>query len=170
MDLQLFAERDGQQRKALEQRTADLHAARSQAEALQAALDESNAQGAELLAEVERLQGSASAQLELGERAEAERKMAAMRAEIAEVELRRDRAAHADHAERVDAKHAMLATRLEGTLRELQGVVAERDSLAAKLEEALGRCTSSLVAKQLAEDACKAAQQQLDALRTAQIS
>ena len=106
----------------------------------------------------------------LGEKAEEERRLAAMRAEIAEVELRREKAAYVEHSAATDHRQAMLAKRLEQTLRELQATVGERDKLAAKLEEALSRCTSSLVAKTLAEDEAKAVQQQLDAYRSKEIA
>ena len=59
----------------------------------------------------------------------------------------------------------MLTTRLETALKELQATVRERDRLSATLEEALSRCTSSLVAKQLAEDECKVMRKQMEALR-----
>ena len=74
---------------------------------------------------------------------------ASARAEVAEVELRRDRAAYSSHAEVAEGKHRMLATRLESALRELQDSLAERDRMGAMLEEALSRCTGSLVAKQV---------------------
>ena len=45
----------------------------------------------------------------------------------------------------------LLAYRLEASLRELQAVLGERDALKASLDEALGRCASSVVAAQLAE-------------------
>ena len=87
---------------------------------------------------------------------------------MTEIELRRQSLSAADKAERSDAKTLLLSQRLEQTLRELQATIHERDRLAATLEEALTRCTSSLVARQLAEDDCKAALRQLDAMRTLQ--
>ena len=168
VDLQLFAERDGQQRKALEQRTADLHAARSQAEALQAALDESNAQGAELLAEVERLQGSASAQLELGERAEAERKMAAMRAEIAEVELRRDRAPTPTTPS--VSTPSTPCSRRASRERCASCRVCRRARLAGREARGGAGAARRRSSRSSSRRTRVVAQQQLDALRTAQIS
>lgn len=62
-------------------------------------------------------------------------------------------------------RYYLLTTRLEATLKELQATIHERDRLSSTLEEALSRCTSSLVARQLAEDDCKAMQHQLDVMR-----
>ena len=64
----------------------------------------------------------------------------------------------------------ILLERLESTTHELQNTILERDRLSVTLEEALGRCTSSLVAKRLAEDECRALQQQLDTFRAKAIS
>ena len=52
----------------------------------------------------------------------------------------------------------------------LQETVDERDRLNVTLEEALSRCTSSLVAKTLAEDESHVLHQQLDDLRTRAVS
>lgn len=99
---------------------------------------------------------------------EEERGQLAGLVEVSEIELRRNHASNADRIERQDAKNLMLSHRLEATLKELQATIHERDRLSATLEEALMRCTSSLVARQLAEDDCKAALRQLDAMRTLQ--
>ena len=101
----------------------------------------------------------------LARHAEEQRGQAAARAEVSELELRRQSLTSADRTERQDAKTLMLTQRLEATLRELQSTIHERDRLSATLEEALTRCTSSLVARQLAEDDCQAALRQLETLR-----
>lgn len=170
VDLALFAERDESQRKEIERHSSDHLTSKSRVDELERALEMSRGETAELLQELGRMHEGASSQLALGEKAEEERRLAAMRAEIAEVELRREKAAYVEHSAATDHRQATLAKRLEQTLRELQATVGERDKLAAKLEEALSRCTSSLVAKTLAEDEAKAVQQQLDAYRSKEIA
>lgn len=64
-----------------------------------------------------------------------------------------------------DAKKAALSQRLHAALHELQAAFIDRDRLSAALDEALRRCTSSLVAKQLAEDARSELQQELIAMQ-----
>ena len=105
-----------------------------------------------------------------GHRLELARRDAVIRAGAAETELERDKQAHAADSDRIDTKQQLTVQRLEAALSELQGTTAERDRLSATLEEALTRCTSSLVAKQLAEDDCKMALQQLDAYRAQMVS
>ena len=128
-------------------------------------LDELREPTQRMAAELRALQAAAEEQAPRLAAAEEEASAAATRAQVAELELSRYKQARQSHSEATDAKHLLLTQRLEGALRELQTTMAERDRLAAKLEVALSRCTSSLVAKQLAEDAAKAVQQQLDALR-----
>ena len=72
----------------------------------------------------------------LAERAEVARREAQARAEAAQARLARGE-------EQGESKSVLLGQRLEQAVQELQGTAAERDQLAAKLEEALGRCTSS---------------------------
>ena len=165
VDLGIFAKRDESQRAHIDKQNAENNAARTMIEELTASLEQARAQNAELHAELEHRKRSGDEALAQLEQAEAARREAVARAETSEVELRRDRRAFEEKSDQACTKETLLAQRLEGTLRELQGVLAERDRLSATLEEALTRCTSSLVAKQLAEDDCRAAQQQLDAYR-----
>jgi hypothetical protein len=53
----------------------------------------------------------------------------------------------------------------EAMAKELQLITAERDRLSLTLEEALSRCTSSLVEKRLAVEECAKLREQLDAYR-----
>ena len=136
---------------------------------LEAALTESREQISTLLEELESMQQASDERAELGERAAAERRSAGARLDALETEMQRERQAYNEHIERTNARHALLAGRLEDALKELQQTVAERDRLSGTLEEALSRCTSSLVAKRIAEDDLRLAQEQLDSMRTEQV-
>jgi chromosome condensin MukBEF ATPase and DNA-binding subunit MukB len=69
---------------------------------------------------VEALHHASEEHAHFGERAEAERKEASARAEVASRQLTRDRQAHASLAEASDAKQTLLTQRLEATIKELQ--------------------------------------------------
>jgi chromosome segregation ATPase len=169
VDMGLFAQRDEQQRGAIEQQASEAKRMEERVLELEHALGESRQQTSALLDELERMELQSEQQAGVGERAEEERLNASARLDSLEDEMRRERQAYTEHIERTDARHALLATRLEEALKELQQTVAERDRLSGTLEEALARCTSSLVAKRIAEDDLRVAQEQFDALRTEQV-
>ena len=170
VDLSIFARRDEAQRAQIGKQSAENAAAAKMIAELTSSLQDARGTSAQLSAEVEALQQQCDESEARCQRLEERLGDATARADASELEARRDSTAHEEHAERSRLKEGMLAQRLEGALRELQGALAERDRLSATLEEALMRCTSSLVAKQLAEDDCKAAQQQLDAHRAQFVS
>jgi len=168
VDLSLFAARDAETRASIDRLTAEGRTARARAEELETLPPRYEQRIAQLEAEIRQLRKVGEAHAARAQHFEEERGQLAGLVEVSEIELRRNHASNADRIERQDAKNLMLSHRLEATLKELQATIHERDRLSATLEEALMRCTSSLVARQLAEDDCKAALRQLDAMRTLQ--
>ena len=169
-DLNLFAQRDAQQRAAIDEHHSNAAAAAKRMEGLAANLDEARSHNSELILEVEKLHRNVEERSARLERVEAAAREMGARAEAAEAVLLRERHAKTNLAQESEMKQQLIGRRLEECLKELQETVDERDRLNVTLEEALSRCTSSLVAKTLAEDESHVLHQQLDDLRTRAVS
>ena len=164
VDLGLFAQRDIEQRAALEAAQANVEEMTQGEAAAREALAAAEARDEELSAEIEALHAAADEHANLADRAEAERREAAARAEAAEAQIGTMRHERASAAEAAQAQRTGLTAKLEAASGELRQANLEKERLAATLEEALGRCTASLVAKRLAEDESRALQMQLEKL------
>jgi chromosome segregation ATPase len=168
VELNLFTERHDELAGAARRAEADARTERARADALQHSLGGTRGREDDLVNEVSNLNASLDAlteqngqlQRDYGELSERHRQQGS--------ELSKASASLQVTQETGDARHAMLAGRLEASLRELQAVLGERDALKASLDEALGRCASSVVSAQLAEASQAHMQEQLTALRQQQ--
>jgi len=165
VELHLFAERHDELAGAARRAEAEARAEKARGEALQQGLQGTRARESELMNEVANLNASLDAlteqngslQRDYGELAQRHRQQGG--------ELSKTAASLEVSQETADARHAMLAARLEASLRELQAVLGERDALKSSLDEALRRCASSMVSAQLAESSQAHMQEQLTTLR-----
>ena len=168
VELNLFTERHDELAGAARRAEADARTERARADALQHSLGGTRGREDDLVNEISNLNASLDAlteqngqlQRDYGELSERHRQQGS--------ELSKASASLQVTQETGDARHAMLAGRLEASLRELQAVLGERDALKASLDEALGRCASSVVSAQLAEASQAHMQEQLTALRQQQ--
>ena len=165
VELNLFAERHDELSGAARRAEAEALAQKARADALQQALGGTRGREDELVNEVGNLNAALDALTEQNGQLQRDYAELSQRHRQQGADLSMASASLQVTQETGDARHAMLANRLEASLRELQAVLGERDALKASLDEALSRCASSVVSAQLAEASQAHMQAQLTALR-----